>query len=93
MSVMKDKKVIDAYMKKHAKNLNPVKLEEYAKSKGIHINAMKEIEHIELQNRLCEDLGLPKNLDMSRKENQVRVHEAIENLSPEKRNEYIQKAK
>lgn len=93
MGETKDRKIINAYMKKHGNKLDPIKLEEYARKKGIHVNAMKEVEHQKLQAQLCEDLGLPSNLDMNRKENQLRVHEAIENLSPEKRNDYIKKAK
>lgn len=88
----KDKKIIDAYIKKHGKKLNPKKLEEYAKNKGIHINVMAELEHRKLKKQLLEDLNLPADLDMEKEENQIRVQSAIENISPEKREEYMKKA-
>lgn len=87
----KDKKIIDAYIKKHGNKLNPNKLEEYARKKGIHINVMDELEHRRLRKELLGDLGLPENLDMEKEENQLKVQAIIKALSPEKRAEYIKK--
>jgi DNA-directed RNA polymerase specialized sigma24 family protein len=85
----KDKKIVDAYIKKHGDKLNPKKLEEYARKKGIHINVMKEIEHRKMKKRLLDDLGLPDNLDMEKEENQLKVQAAIDALSPEKKAEFM----
>jgi len=85
----KDKKIIDAYIAKHGVNLNPKKLEEYARKKNIHINVMGELEHRALKKKLLSDLGLPDNLDMEKEGNQLKVQEAIDSLSPEKRAEYL----
>ena len=76
-------------MKKITINLNPKKLEEYAKKKGIHINVMAELEHRKLKQKLLKDLNLPENLDMEDERNQLKVKEAIEALNPEQRQEYL----
>ena len=88
----KDKKIIDRYMAKHP-DVKPEKLEEYARSKGIHINVMNEIEHRALKKKLLEDLNLPANLDMEKEENQLKVQDAINALSVEKRVEYLKQVK
>jgi hypothetical protein len=87
-----DKKIIDRYMAKHP-NVNPKKLEEYARSKGIHINVMKEVEHDLLKKQICSDLELPLDLDLQDPEHQEMFYRAIEHLPKEKRDEYIKKIK
>jgi hypothetical protein len=85
----KDKKIIDAYIAKHG--INPKKLEEYAKLKGIHINVMQELEHRALKKKMIEDLNLPIDFDLEKKENQLILQNAINNLSPEKKVEYLKR--
>jgi len=89
----KDKKIIDAYITKHGSKLNPKKLEEYAKSKGIYINAIEELEHRSLKKKMMEDLNLPSDLDLEKQENQLLLQKAINNLSPEKKTEYLKQVK
>lgn len=85
----KDKKIIDKYLAKHGVDVNPKKLEEYARKKGIYINVMDELEHRKLRKKLLGDLGLSENMDMEKHENQLKVQEAIDALSPEKKAEYM----
>jgi len=89
----KDKKIIDAYIVKHGSKLNPKKLEEYAKSKGIHINVMEELEHRALRKKMMKDLNLPMDLDLEKQENQLLIQKAINALSPEKQTEYLKQVK
>lgn len=89
----RDKKIIDAYITKHGSKLNPKKLEEYAKSKGIHINVIQELEHRALKKKMMEDLNLPVDFDLEKEENQLILQKAINALSPEKKAEYLKQAK
>ncbi len=86
----KDKKIIDKYIAKHGANVNPKKLEEYAKKKGIHVNVMDELEHRKLKKKLLNDLNLPANLDMQKEDNQSRVQAALDALSPDQRDKYLE---
>ncbi len=89
----RDKKIIDAYIKKHGSKLNPKKLEEYARSKGIHINVVEELEHHALKKKIIEDLNLPIDFDLEKEENQLLLQKAINSLSAEKRAEYLKQVK
>lgn len=89
----RDKKIIDAYIAKHGSKLNPKKLEEYARSKGIHINVIQELEHRALKKKMMDDLNLPVDFDLEKEENQLILQKAINTLSPEKRTEYLKQVK
>lgn len=88
----KHKKIIDRYMTKHP-NATPEKIEEYAKKKGIHISVMAEVEHRILKNKMMKDLGIEEELDLDNPEDQKKLMDAIENLTPDKKAEYLKQVK
>lgn len=92
MSESKDKKIIDRYIKKHP-NATPKKIEEYAKSKGIHISVIQSSEHERMRKEMIKDLGIKENLDLQKPEDQKKLMDAIQSLPKEKRDEYLRQVK
>lgn len=92
MSFAKDKKIIDRYMAKHP-NAKPEKIEAYAKSKGIHINVMAEIEHRLIREKMLKDLGIKEKLDLSKPQDQKKLMDAISALPEDKQKKYLKQVK
>lgn len=83
----KDKKIIDRYIEKHP-NATPEKIQKYAESKGIYVDVMPQVEHKKLKSKIERELGI-KNLDLDKQEDQIKMLEAIKNLSDEKKEEFL----
>ena len=78
MSRAKDKKIVDAYMRKHP-NATPKQIEEYASKKGIHINVMPNADLDAMRDVALERLGIdPKGFDpVNNKDDKAILEQAI----------------
>jgi len=92
MSRIKDKKIVDAYMRKHP-NASPEKIEEYAAKKGIHIRVHKNSDLNEMKDVALEKLGIdPKGFDpVNNLDDKTALEQAILTL-PLEEIEHITKA-
>jgi len=88
MSEAKDKRIIDAYMKKHP-DASIQKIESYAQKKGIHITVMPQTEHQRLKTKMMKDAGLDANLDLGKESDQIKLLEAVNSLPKEKQSEFL----
>ncbi|MEA3451737.1 MAG: hypothetical protein U9Q83_07515 [Bacteroidota bacterium] len=88
MNEAKDKKIIDAYMKKHP-NASAKKIERYAEKQGIHINVMPDYDYKKLKAKMMKDAGLPLGLDLESKGGQIKLLRAVTSMSKEKQAEFL----
>ena len=82
MSRAKDKKIIDAYLRKHP-NVDINKLKTYAEKKGIYIDVYEEIKHKKLKDEIIKELNLKNNAT------EEDIYEAIKSSSIEQQRKII----